>query len=116
MGWDYFGKGLFWMGSQSQQNLPFIRSYLYHKGATLSVCISRIRLSVHSILKVFPFVRPFYTKIFPFVTKVIPFHRVQKSKQIDIAKYVSKFLIYGAKMLDKFVRSQKKIFVHCPFL
>ena len=28
-------------------------------------------------------------------------HRGQTSKQIDIAKYVSKFLIYGAKMLDK---------------
>ena len=43
-------------------------------------------------------------------------HRGQSSKQIDIAKYVSKFLIYGAKMLDKCVKSQKKIFVHCPFL
>ena len=43
-------------------------------------------------------------------------HRGQNSKQIDIAKYVSKFLIYGAKMLDKCVKSQKKIFVHCPFL
>ena len=28
----------------------------------------------------------------------------------------SKFLIYGEKMLDKCVKSQKKIFVHCPFL
>ena len=43
-------------------------------------------------------------------------HMGQNSKQIDIAKYVSKFLIYGAKMLDKCVKSQKKIFVHCPFL
>ena len=43
-------------------------------------------------------------------------HRGQNSKQINIAKYVSKFLICGAKMLDKCVKSQKKIFVHCPFL
>ena len=43
-------------------------------------------------------------------------HRGQNSKQIDIAKYVSKFLIYGAKMLDKCVKSQKNFFVHCPFL
>ena len=43
-------------------------------------------------------------------------HRGQNSKQIDIAKYVSKFLIYGAKMLEKCIKSQKKIFVHCPFL
>ena len=44
------------------------------------------------------------------------YHRGQNSKQIDITKYVPKFLIYGAKMLDKCVKSQKKIFVHCPFL
>ena len=43
-------------------------------------------------------------------------HRSQNSKQINIAKYISKFLIYGAKMSDKCVKSQKKIFVHCPFL
>ena len=43
-------------------------------------------------------------------------HRGQNSKQIDIAKYVSKFLIYGAKMLDKCIKSEKKFFVHCPFL
>ena len=43
-------------------------------------------------------------------------HRGQNSKQINIAKYVSKFLICGAKMLDKCVKSQKKFFVHCPFL
>ena len=43
-------------------------------------------------------------------------HRGQNSKQIIIAKYVSKFLIYGAKMLEKCVKSQKKNFVHCPFL
>ena len=43
-------------------------------------------------------------------------HRGQNSKQINIAKYVSKLLIYGAKLLDKCVKSQKKFFVHCPFL
>ena len=43
-------------------------------------------------------------------------HRGQNSKQIIIAKYVSKFLIYGAKMSDKCVKSQKKILVHCLFL
>ena len=32
-------------------------------------------------------------------------HRGQNSKQINIAKYVSKFLIFGAKMLDKCVKS-----------
>ena len=48
--------------------------------------------------------------------EALAMHRGQNSKQIDIAKYVSKFLIYGAKMLDKCVKSQKKIFVHCPFL
>ena len=46
----------------------------------------------------------------------IYFHMGQDSKQIIIAKYVSKFLIYGAKMLDKCVKSKKRIFVHCPFL
>ena len=40
----------------------------------------------------------------------------QNLKQINIAKYVSKFLICGAKMLDKCVKSQKNICVHCPFL
>ena len=35
-------------------------------------------------------------------------HMGQNSKQIDIKKYVSKFLIYDAKMLDKCVKSQKK--------
>ena len=33
----------------------------------------------------------------------------QNSKKIDTAKYVSKFLIYVAKMLDNCVKSQKKI-------
>ena len=46
----------------------------------------------------------------------LPAHRGQNSKQINIAKYVSKFLIYGAKILDKCVKSQKKNFVHWPFL
>ena len=44
------------------------------------------------------------------------YHRGQNSKQINIAKCVYKFLIYSAKMLDKYVKSQKRIFVHCPFL
>ena len=39
-----------------------------------------------------------------------------KLKKNNIAKYVSKFLIYGAKMLDKCVESEKIFFVHCPFL
>ena len=43
-------------------------------------------------------------------------HRGQNSKQIDIAKYVSKFLIYGAKMLDKSVETLKKNCYRCPFL
>ena len=42
-------------------------------------------------------------------------HRGQDSKQINIAKCVSKFLICGAKMLDKCVKSKKR-FIHCPFL
>ena len=45
---------------------------------------------------------------------VVP--RGQNSKQINVAKYISKFLIYSAKMLEKCVKSKKKIFVHCPFL
>ena len=36
-------------------------------------------------------------------------HRGQNSKQINITKYVSIFLIYGANMLDKCVKSQKEI-------
>ena len=36
-------------------------------------------------------------------------HRGHNSKQINNAKYVSKFLIHGAKMLNKCVKSQKKI-------
>ena len=36
-------------------------------------------------------------------------HRSQNLKQINIVKYVSKFLIYGAKMVDKWVESKKKI-------
>ena len=50
-----------------------------------------------------------------FPTFRIP-HRGQNSKQFNITKYVSKFLIYDAKMLDKWVKSEKKFFVHCPFL
>ena len=50
------------------------------------------------------------------IAKMMCYHRGQNSKQIDIAKYVSNFLIYGAKMLDKCVKSQKNFFVHCPFL
>ena len=40
---------------------------------------------------------------------MIDSHRSQNSKQINIAKYVSKFFICGAKMLEKCVKSQKKI-------
>ena len=36
-------------------------------------------------------------------------HRGQNSKQINIAKYVAKVLIYGAKILDKCVKSKKRI-------
>ena len=36
-------------------------------------------------------------------------HRGQKSKQMNIAKYISEFLICGAKILEKCVKSQKKI-------
>ena len=39
------------------------------------------------------------------------FHMGQNSKQINITKYVSKFLMYGTKMLDKFVESKRK-FLH----
>ena len=42
--------------------------------------------------------------------KLVP-HRGQNSKQVDIAKYVSKFLIYGAKMLDKCFKSKKKLYI-----
>ena len=40
-------------------------------------------------------------------------HSGQNSKQINVAINISKFLMYGAKMLDKYV---KKRIVHCPFL
>ena len=43
-------------------------------------------------------------------------HRGQNSKQINVAKYVSKFLMYGAIMLDKCVKGEIFFFVHCPFL
>ena len=42
-------------------------------------------------------------------------HRGQKLKQINIAKYVSKFLIYGAKMFDKCIKSKKKNFCTLSF-
>ena len=40
-----------------------------------------------------------------------PYHRGQNLKQINIAKYVSKFLVCGAKMLEKCVK-RKKIFLY----
>ena len=44
-------------------------------------------------------------------------HRGENSKQINIAKYVSRLLICGAKMSDKCVNNKKKnLYVHCPFL
>ena len=39
-------------------------------------------------------------------------HRGQNSEQINIAKYISKFLVCGAKMLDKCVKGQKKRFLY----
>ena len=42
-------------------------------------------------------------------------HRGQNSKQINVAECISKFLIYGANILDKCFQTQKKI-VHCSFL
>ena len=44
------------------------------------------------------------------ISNTISHHRGQNSKWIDVAKYVSKFLIYGAKMLDKCVENRKKNF------
>ena len=41
-------------------------------------------------------------------------HRGQNSKEIDVKKFVSKFLIYGAKTLDNCVWSKKN--ENCPFL
>ena len=60
--------------------------------------------------------RTCHNEIVWIISKTVILHMGQNSKQIDIAKYVSKFLICGAKMLDKCVKSQKKNFVHCPFL
>ena len=40
----------------------------------------------------------------------------QNLKQISIAKYVSKFLMYGAKVLDKCVKSQKRLSYTVLFL
>ena len=55
----------------------------------------------------------YFKKIF--FLKNILIHMGQNSKQINIAKYVSKFLIYGAKMLKKCVKSQKKNFCTLSF-
>ena len=41
---------------------------------------------------------------------------VQNSKETKIAKHPHRFLIYGAKMLDKGVATSKKILALCPFL
>ena len=43
-------------------------------------------------------------------------HTVKKSKETKIAKHPSRFLIYGGKMLGKFVETLKKKFYRCPFL
>ena len=43
-------------------------------------------------------------------------HMGQNLEQINIPKYVSKFLINGGKTFDKHVKSQKRIFVHGLFL
>ena len=68
---------------------------------------------------------PFCTKVHlldsdlktaPSLSYLVYAHRGQNLKQINVAKYVSKFLIYVAKMLEKCVKSKKKNFVHCPFL
>ena len=50
-------------------------------------------------------IKPYRPRAFP----IHPKHRGQNPKQINIAKYVSRFWIYGAKMLVKCVKSQKKI-------
>ena len=46
-------------------------------------------------------------KIFAFYAMILTYHMGQNSKQINITKCISKFLISGAKMLDKCVKSQK---------
>ena len=42
-------------------------------------------------------------------------HTVKKSKETKIAKHPPRFLIYGAKMLDKGVAASKKILALCLF-
>ena len=41
--------------------------------------------------------------------------KIKIDQNRKIAKYVSKFWIYGAKMLDESVETRKKNFVPCPF-
>ena len=45
----------------------------------------------------------------------VPTHTVKKSKETKIAKHPPRFLIYGAKMLDKGVAASKKILALCLF-
>ena len=42
-------------------------------------------------------------------------HTVKKSKETKIAKHPPRFLIYGAKMLDKGVAASKIILALCLF-
>ena len=42
-----------------------------------------------------------------YIQKQVFDHMGQNSKQINITKHVSKFLIYGAKVLDKCVKNKK---------
>ena len=66
--------------------------------------MKKVSITVVSELRNFD--TPTLKRFFKFST----LHRSQNSKQINIVKYISKFLIYGAKILDKCVESQKKIF------
>ena len=43
------------------------------------------------------------------------YHTVKKSKETKIAKHPPRFLIYGAKMIDKVVAASKKILALCLF-
>ena len=43
------------------------------------------------------------------------YQSVKKSKETKIAKHPPRFLIYGAKMLDKGVAASKKILALCLF-
>ena len=58
---------------------------------------------------------PFFRCCYILLTVNLEYHRGKKSKQINIAKHISKFLIHGAKMLEKCVKSHN-FFLHCPFL